>query len=319
MSAPPGALDPADLASTLEDTQASLSAALARLELMRKENKKLRVEVVDMKEARPSAFATAAAGQGPDDGDPSRAAAAEEPAAATSTPDGGGTGELPAEAPSLLPPRGPKLSSAPSRGSGGGGGGGSGAREVLAQGSPVKSARDLIRRLSTMKHVNSSGSLQKSGSQASLRAQLPTQQPLFFYHGEEKVCALGCVWLSCVCVQQPLFFVFVRKGGGGLSINPKPSSSDHPAQAQGFVLCARGEAQPPNSSSLHRSRALCSRVRGGSSFTSCARSSPPRSLWAWRRWTTPQSGRWLTTQLCRCVCVRGLDLLWGWGMDGWGD
>lgn len=52
------------------------------------------------------------------------------------------------------------------------------------------SARGALRMISTasMRRSGSTGSMHRVSSTASMRGQLPTQQPLYFYHGDRKVC-----------------------------------------------------------------------------------------------------------------------------------
>lgn len=132
--------DPAELVSALEDTQASLATALARISVYAAKVKQLTKELADAR------YALAVASTDPPQ--PS------EPAA-----------EGEERSPPPLPPRAPPPVASPA------------------------SARDALRMISTasMRRSGSTGSMHRVSSTTSLRGQLPTQQPLYFYHGDRKV------------------------------------------------------------------------------------------------------------------------------------
>ncbi len=134
--------DPAELASQLEDTLASLQTALARINAYRVEVKQLSKELVDAKSALD--------------------AAGIDPASLGRTSEVGDDGTKDDDASGRAAPLPPKAPTA---------------------------ARDALRKISTsMKRSSSTNSMHRVSSSTSLRGQLPTQQPLFFYHGERKVC-----------------------------------------------------------------------------------------------------------------------------------
>lgn len=168
--------DPAELASQLEDTLASLQTALARINVYRAKVKQLSRELTDAREALHTAGIDPASLGG---GIPEEESKGDEDA---------GSSERASSAP--LPPK------APAAASGGG--------------TPVTAAREALRKISTsMKRSSSANSMPRVSSTTSLQGQLPTQQPLFFYHGDRKVvqggmkgdgdhAATGLVAVACV-------------------------------------------------------------------------------------------------------------------------
>lgn len=157
--------DPAELICALEDTQASLQAALARINVYAAKVKQLTKELTDAR----NALATAGV---------------EEPA------------EGEERSPPPLPPKAPTGLASPA------------------------SARNALRMISTsMRRSGSTGSMQRVSSSASLRGQLPTQQPVFVHHGDRKVLiSVVCVDVRVHKAHQPYLltqvkgFVFGREG-----------------------------------------------------------------------------------------------------------